>query len=82
MADKAFRDMTDAELRAEHDKWDSKIRNSTGWGEPRCTSTRCGDFEAKIMGNYIALSPAYLAVLLDFVPMLAESLNDQQRVKP
>lgn len=32
MADKAFRDMTDAELRAEHDKWDSKIRNSTGWG--------------------------------------------------
>lgn len=41
------------------------------------TACRCGDFEAKIIGGYIALSPAYLAVLLDFVPMLAESLNDQ-----
>lgn len=30
--DKNFRDMTDAELRAEHDHWDDKIRNATGWG--------------------------------------------------
>lgn len=51
-------------------------------GEPQWTSTQCGDFEAKIMGNYIALSPAYLAVLLDFVPLIAQQLNDQQRGKP
>ncbi len=32
MADKAFHEMTDAELRIEADKWDAKIRNATGWG--------------------------------------------------
>lgn len=32
MTDKPFSEMTDAELRAEHAKWDAKVRGATRWG--------------------------------------------------
>ena len=32
MPDKPFAEMTDAELRAEFERWDREVREATGWG--------------------------------------------------